>query len=369
MTEKIKYLHVMPHMSVLYNRQFITMINENKDYFDANEHLFIVANDEVIKGFKNYQNVVLEKDITIDSNILSRYIDSCKFVFLHENLTISVKTMLKLGKKRLKKIIWCVWGHDLYPEYKGNLAKRLKEYVSRQIRKRISANFYAVGVGFEYDKIQVQKDYRGVKIVNCPYGYEKGLKCKIDSIISSFSKDTNMTRVMIGHSSYPFLNHIETLNKLARFKDNAILVSLVLSYGNIDYGRRVEEHAIKIFGNKKVEVIRDLKTWEKYTEYLSSVDVCIFNFKKQAALGNFYTLCYMGKKLFLKSDGILDIAAKSEGMKTYEISDIENMTFEEFSKPVLDNDAEKKFGKHYIDERNYLKTWKKTLDSLKDDGC
>ena len=72
----------------------------------------------------------------------------------------------------------------------------------------------------------------------------------------------------------------------------------------------------------------------------------------------------MRKKIFLAEYGILDFAAKQEGLETYHISDIKNMDFKEFSNLHNKTANEHKFGMFYVDEKNYLISWKKTIDEL-----
>ena len=51
---------------------------------------------------------------------------------------------------------------------------------------------------------------------------------------------------------------------------------------------------------------------EKYIQFLWKMDIAIFDFKQQAALGNIMNLLYMGKKIFLPSDNIMYVFLKNK---------------------------------------------------------
>ena len=169
---------------------------------------------------------------------------------------------------------------------------------------------------------------------------------------------------MIGHCAYQFLRHIEIMDLLKKYKDENLLISLVLSYGDMEYARKVEEYAIQTFGNDKVEIIRKLMSPMEYIEYLNTVDICILDYKHQAALGNFWRLLYLEKKIFLNKDGILKLFANFEGAETYCVENIKNMNFEQFTKRLNDPQSCKKSVEFYIDENNILNMWKNSINEL-----
>lgn len=359
-----KYVHLMPHISTIYNRQIIDMINQNPKYFNKTDHVFVIANKDVYSRVKEYTNTVFDNTILHNHHSIEKHAKSAQYIILHENQSISLKTMLQLRRSTLNKIVWCVWGHDLYTtNTKQDIARIIKRTIRDHIRKYIINHFYAIGIGFKYDAIIARQKYKKPKIVYTPYGYIKGQKAAIDSIIST-AKPHQYTRIMIGHSAYPFLNHEAILKKLSKYKDENIKISLVLSYGDPAYATRVQNYAYQLFDKDKVEVINKMMQHQEYLEYLQSIDICILDFPHQAALGNFYILCYMNKKLFLNDNGILKHASDAEKMETYSVGDIDKMDFSQFRKKLTDVKNEHEFGLFYIDDLNYLKTWKDTLEHL-----
>lgn len=367
-----KIIHIMPHESILYNGGIIKMINDNPNIFKQEDHLFVIANQRVYEEYKDYSNVKLEQRICSNVKILEKYIKESKYVFLHSN-PIKTHNLLRLKRKNLSKIIWCIWGHDLYEnrlEIKTTYQKIRKfivniiKFIPNKIRKSKIKQFYAIGIGFQYDAIEVKRKYgNDMRIVMAPYGYKKENKKIIDKIIEQTSPKEYI-RIMVGHSAFPFLNHITILKQLAKYKDENIRISLVLAYGSRDYAKIVKETAIQLFEPDKLEIIENMMSQEEYIHYLSTVDICILDYKHQAALGNIYMLLYMGKKLYLNENGIIKLFTTLEGIENYNVTDIEKMAFEEFSKPIRDIKHGKEFAEFHIDEKNYIKLWENTIREI-----
>lgn len=351
-TGKLKYIHIMSHKSLIYNAQIVNMINENKEQFSKEEHLFVISDSEVYEQVKKYNNTVWVKDISTNIRQFKNYANKCEYIFLHSN-TLSTKILLFLNNKTLNKIIWCEWGHDLYNKEK-------------YIRKKRIQKFYAIGIGFQYDAIEAKRKYgSNMKIVMTPYGYKKDNQKKIDEIIENSKMEKDYKKIMIGHSAYEFLNHIDLLHKLSKYRDENIKISLVLAYGCEEYAEKVKNEAIMLFGKEKVEIIDKLMSQEEYIKYLSTVDICLLDYKHQSALGNIYYLLYMGKKLFLNKNGVIKLFTILENIETYNTDEIECMNYEEFSKKVLSPKYGKQFAEFHISEKNYVELWKNTISELK----
>jgi hypothetical protein len=67
---------------------------------------------------------------------------------------------------------------------------------------------------------------------------------------------------------------------------------------------------------------------------LSGVDICIMYHNRSQAFGNCIALLTLGKKLYLKSKNPLYQLFKSSGLVLYDATQIQALTFEEFSKPL-----------------------------------
>lgn len=374
---RYKYIHIMLHESS-HNLSVIEMINNNPE-FNSNEHLFVILYKSLFDMCYKYKNIILdERVLDKDMRNFTKYLDSCDYVFLHCH-RLSTKHMLKLNSRRMSKMIWCVWGHDLYnfnwEPYSQN--ESIGEKIQRLLRNlniklhEIAWNYktkkmYGVGIGFKYDALEIKRKFGdNLRVLSTPYGYRKD---NID-IISNIIKKENQNnlnrpyKIMIGHSGYSFLNHIEIIKKLEKFRNEQIMLSFVFAYGDTAYIREVESFAIQTFGDK-VEFIKESLSFDRYVEYLSSVDACVLDYRHQSALGNIYLLLYMNKKLFLNKYGIIKTALLLEGIQTNNVSDLDKMTYEELVKPLRMNNNGMLFSEKVLDENSLIEMWQNTLREL-----
>lgn len=373
-----KYVHIMLHTAIIHNSTIVELLNNKDIGFKPSEHRFIIQHRNVYEACNKYSNVVLDEEV-ISRNMKNfiKYSEQSKYIFLHCN-ELTARQLLKIDKKIMCKIIWCVWGHDLYYVwhslsevtglYKktrrlaGNIITKLTDIVCTYKNKQM----FAIGIGFKYDAIEVKRKYgKDMRVLTTPYGYIINKKHNIDRIVGDRTEH-NLNRsykIMIGHSGFKFLNHIDIMKKLIRFKDESIIISLILSYGDTDYAKKVEKYAISNFKDK-VEIIKEFMTADDYLCYLKTVDACILDYKHQSALGNVWRLLYLGKKLYLNKNGIIKMALMLEGIESYNVEDIDYMSFKEFSAPVQDVNNSIKLGTYYIDENTCVDMWKNTLSEL-----
>jgi len=138
---------------------------------------------------------------------------------------------------------------------------------------------------------------------------------------------------------------------------------LILSYGDLEYSKEIEKYANEIFPGK-VEIIRDYMTSIEYMNYINTVDVCILDYKEQIALGNYYILLYLGKKIFLNDKGILKLSARLEGAQTYNVNSINTMSYDEFVEPITNVAGNRNFGEFYLNENTCVNMWVNTIKEL-----
>jgi hypothetical protein len=125
------------------------------------------------------------------------------------------------------------------------------------------------------------------------------------------------------------LNHIEVLNQLTKYQNENIRIYLPLSYGDKNYGDQVEKYAKNLFGDKVV-CLRNMMTKSDYMDFLSMIDIAIFNTSRQIGLGNITPLLYMGKKIFMPAGSIMYEYYKSVGVEVFDSNQLNNMEFSQF---------------------------------------
>lgn len=360
-----KYLHIIDQVSPNFTYQTILLINGALSLKEQSK--FITSDIKLLNKVPQYDNVVFENDIVKYINNNYKKFD---FIFIHA-MNFSIKQLIRINSKAIRKVIWCVWGHDLYTinsSQKGweKIKLKIKEYCKHIILK----NIYGVGIGFGYDAIEVRKKVGdNPRIFLMPYGYQKGMKEQYEKIYNE-KKDNNFNcKIMIGHSGYEFLNHIEIMKKLIRFKDQNIIISLVLAYGDNEYIKKVKEFAYNNFEKNKIEIIENLYTDEQYMRYLNSVDVAIFDYTHQAALGNIWKLSYLEKRMFLKDRGILKTAFDLEFLYSNDIRELDTISFEEISSmlPLKEKEKLHKYGELYMDDESIKELWNKVFRYLENE--
>jgi hypothetical protein len=108
-----------------------------------------------------------------------------------------------------------------------------------------------------------------------------------------------------------------------------------MAYGNAKYSTFVKKNGDKIFGNK-IRYIEKFVSREEYIISLQKVNICVMYHNRQQGFGNCIPLLMLGVKLYLKEGNSLYQYLKSIGVIVFCTSEISNMNFEKFSKPLTD---------------------------------
>ena len=224
------------------------------------------------------------------------------------------------------------------------LLKRSREWkVRKAVRNKVS-RFHSIGIGFPYDERMIRKKY-GKKVpvvfgpVIGPSSFEQVKQLREARIQMQHDRSAAPIRILLGHSGFDFLEHEKYLRRLASYKDENIHIYMVLCYGaspeKIEY---LSKLAITIFGAEKVSIQTEMIPSEDYNRFLSQMDIGIFPFRHQSALGNTKRMAYMGTKLYFDPRGVLAKGYLAGGVKTYDCRRIGKIPFSEFSKPVAPPD-------------------------------
>jgi dTDP-N-acetylfucosamine:lipid II N-acetylfucosaminyltransferase len=372
--EKIKYLHIMTHPGIIINSGIIDMINVNNEGFNSQDHLFLVGYDDIYKKYQKYSNVkYIPKLMTKNFKRFLQYSKNADYIFLHQNWFYDYFRFIFTPIKIKRKYIWCVWGHDLYTNF--GKVKGVKEKIKLVLRRIGDAMinheikfYHGIGIGFKYDALEIKKRFKDkVKILMCPY--LSGVTTKqLDSFVAETRllghDDQKPVRIMVAHSAHEYLHHKEMLDKLARYKEKNILISLVLAYGNQAYAAEIERYAKQIFG-EKVEILRKPMELNDYLRYLAIVDIAIFDQIFQSGSGNIHDLLYMEKKIYLNPDGVFRLYFQLEGIYLDTTDYLGLEPFAEFIKENPTKGRGKQYAAFVSDNKNLVDMWKWTLKSLK----
>jgi len=172
----------------------------------------------------------------------------------------------------------------------------VQEYQKKRLIRRIG-NFMTFASS-DYDLLHEWYGANG-KQYDCLYPSNANIE-----LLSKIRGETNndrAVRILLGNSATVTNRHEEALGWLERYKNNDIRIICPLSYGDMEYGNRVEDYGRSIFGENFIP-IRNYMGIDEYSLLLNSVDIAIYNNNRQQATGNIEILGYLGKKIFVRSD-------------------------------------------------------------------
>jgi dTDP-N-acetylfucosamine:lipid II N-acetylfucosaminyltransferase len=338
-------LHITTGANYVVTTQYIRFVNEN---FDINEHTFLILDKQEnipIELSDRSNTIVIDINKGKQFNTILSYMMKSDLIILHSLcLSIYQQLFLLFNPFILQKTVWVAWGMDLYQwkrEDNGNVLYKGRNLISFIFRKRMN---YFVGI-FPPDIDYFKNTFKSrAKTFYASYvgGLYNPLYEKDLNLISLAEKRVNndCINIQIGHSCSLILNHRQVLEALRKFKSENIKIYIPLSYGDMEYGNQVEEYAKTLFGDKVV-CIRDMMAEEEYMDFLSTIDIAIFNTTRQIGLGNITPLLYMEKKIFMPAGSIMYEYYKSVGVQVFDYNQLNNMEFRHFVSPVDTSNAKK----------------------------
>ncbi len=259
-----------------------------KKHFPIENHIFLFFHGENYKfGLKpDKRNLWLTDFNSLDEIIF--LLQKAEKLIIHGLWSDILIDILYKNSYLLKKSYWAMWGGDFYfPEKQSEKKKKI-------IRKM--GNMITDVVG---DYELAKQWYKAKGTLYQSFMYPSNLYKNIP--IKTSNKST--THILIGNSSNPTNNHIEALHKLEPFKEKNIKIFVPLSYGggSKEYISEVIKTGQGIFKDKFIPLL-DYLPYEEYLQFLSDIDIAIFNVNRQQAMGNIITLLGIGKKVYIKDN-------------------------------------------------------------------
>ena len=300
------YIHLFLHTAKIFNHGAQHMVEELSH---ARNHLFVYAWEESLPVRRTEQTILDNSIMGLDG--LRKYMEMADYVVVH-HLTYSYEQLAALTEEEASKIIWFVWGNDLYrmPARQDRLyllvrkmyrVLRGKEKYKEQARRTVS-HFHAINAGFVGDRDYLRRTF-GDKVRLYDASYPMGYFAE-DLERWADTTPHQKLGVLIGHCAAKYIKHKKYLQKLLPYKGK-IHLYVPLSYGVDAYSKKIRGLPAALYGEENVTVPLTRMSPEEYVKMLSRVDVAIFDYKQQAGLGNIYLLMYLGKKIFLNPQGTL----------------------------------------------------------------
>lgn len=369
----MKNLHLQP-MNSTFDDELVTELNAN---FPHEDNLFV--QEEEREKLKNVDNCIVAPEM-LKPQYINEHCDEYKHIFLH-SLYLSPDEILQLTDAAASKIIWCVWGHDLYtvPKKKHYTFKNIVHEAihfckmvfhgthikihrkKMRVREKVS-KFHCIGIGYSYDEKMIRKKYgKKVRVVYGPY-FTKATEDNIMRLREEhMNKPAGPVNILIGHCGFEFLEHEKYLKLLSKYKNENIHINMVLSYGaSQERVKYLCEMAEVIYGKEKCTFLTDMMPRAEYYDFIKNMDIAVFPFKHQSALGNTKRLLFMGTKMYFHPKGVLYKGFTEGGVKIYDCRDIGKVSFAELCRNTEIADVNAPL----FDTFNYKKNveaWKKLL--------
>lgn len=331
--KKYKYIHLMYNDK--FNKPFVDFLNRN---FDEKEHLILCKrwiNNEDIAPFPVGNNVI-EIFSLFGLNLEAENIEKiiCHSLFDKE----IVNYLYKHDDILKQKAYWLIWGGDLY-----NAPNTKKDYY---VRKYIKAY-----ISDTDGDCEVAKN----KYASTPITYDLGYTFPVsyESIQKAVKIKKDFVKIQINNSCDK--STLEMLDVLSKFKDEKMVVSTILSYGDMKYKSEIIEKGIKNFGSK-FEYTDELIKPDEYAQFFAQNDILILNQNRQQGVGTSYLALALGCKLFIRSEITTYKYFSSKGIQIFDTNKIKDMSYFEFLEYInetKENNINK--SKMFFDE-NYLKS-------------
>jgi len=334
-----------------------------------------------------FENVICDWSLN-DVKSLEKYCEMGEYLVIH-GLHYSMEEVSEIPEQIAKRLIWCVWGHDLY-DYKTatfsitkvmTFAKKLlRPILKRQSWKHMNyeykrylnrmRDFAGVFVGFSQDEEIVRKKFgKQMKVFHAQYpvGTCADILLSLESDITSYANHQRKVQVLVGHSSAPNQHHEKILKKLQKYRGRVeVHIPLSYGYGGKKYSQKVTKRAKQLFG-EDAHIYADFVDNEDYVNILRNIDIAVLDHSQQAALGNVYMLLFLDKKVYLNKKGVVSKGLRQAGLTIFDARTIGMESFESFSSKVSEN-KNREYAKNCLDSQVLAKDWRKAFDEIKARG-
>lgn len=302
------------------SQDFVVILGENKINikYDIEKELPIeiiqyksVKYHELISHVNNYHSVFIHFLCELKYDLIEHVQDSSNLIWMCWGQDIHKMIISDSYMPETRKLLWRM---NLRREYfwKYNLwLRQLKHPFTR--RGKILKKFnYCCPVIFS-DLNDTNKIFN-LSIKYLPFHYST-LETMLGSLIDSKSKGIN---ILVGNSSTFASNHLDVFKKLKNMDLGNANIIVPLSYGDSQYGNKIEYTGKLLFGQGFTALKEFLKA-EEYNKILQSCSIAIFNHIRQQALGNIIICLWLGIKVYLNEKSNLYRELKSMKLPIFSI--------------------------------------------------
>jgi len=316
-----KILHVAGYSTFM--PPFLNLLHS---YFEHDKHVLIVAPSpnkvnlpQVIRIEEYEYNIKGRIKYSLE---LAIEMHKAEKIIIHGLFDLKTLVTLFFMPWLLKKSYWVIWGGDLYAYQLQEI--NWKRKIIGLFRSPVIKNMGNLVTYIKGD-VDLARKWYGAK-----GEYHECLMYLSNTYKTLDVPNTQSDKIniQIGNSADPSNNHIEILNKLLPFKDENIQIYAPLSYGDKEHAKEVISTGKDLFGDKFI-ALTDFMPFEQYLQFLGSIDIAIFNHKRQQAMGNTITLLGLGKMVFIRSDTTQWQLFKDKNIEVYDSMKLESLNKKE----------------------------------------
>lgn len=209
------------------------------------------------------------------------------------------------------------------------------------------------------DYQQVKSLYPKAQVRFLPYWSVK--KHVLDLTQKQQNHNLKKTKVMVSHSGWSENRILKSFELLSRYVPN-ITVVCPLCYGDAGYIEKVIAKGKGLFGSD-FYYFTDLMPRKEYDNLLKTIDVYVTASLRQTGLVAIYGAFDGGAKVFVTGN-LLD-SLQNDGYTVFPLNDINEMDFEEFSRPldicIAQANVDLYNNTHY-DGKEFLEGWRKVYE-------
>lgn len=276
---------------------FIKLINSD---FDNNHHFLFCSkpNDEILLSADNitYLRNPYRKNFIRNTIIFYNRTRKSSKIILHGD---RLNLYFFLFSRILRKTFWIIQGYEFTDTSVEEENKGFESLLKRFVLKRVYGHISHIEGDSKYANLFFKSNAR---FFFSP-GYLSNIVEKHTFLPNTVSKPYSASkRILVGNSTSPTNHHSEIFEMLYPFRDENIEIYCPLSYGIYEsYRDSITRKGSEMFGEKFIPIIHFMKL-NDYLNFLKSIDIAIFNHKRQEAMGVTIQLLSHGKIVYMKKD-------------------------------------------------------------------
>lgn len=310
---------------------FIDFMERN---FPVSDHKYLIRENPNYK-VRNRSNAILIPRRSSALEIILTYaieMNRAEKIFLHSIIHRGLMLQFFLQPWLMRKTYLLMWGNELYYHlrrangWKGSVQSYLLSWIIRK------SSVLVTFLDGDYEKAVSWFGAKG-KYGKCIL-YPSNL---VPEIVFEVKKYPKPLVLLVGNSATATNRHEVLFENLKKVWAPGTKIYCPLSYGDPEYGNKIEKMGKNLFGSD-FQPLRKFLAIQDYNKILDSVDVVIFGHNRAQAMGNLVSLIAMRKKVYLNPETSQWALMKSLGVMVYDVNDLSDI--ERMDEDVLSKNSE-----------------------------